>query len=119
MHSVPGETVSVYFPALDSQVLPNLSFVQPSGAQSGFGIAPRSSDDFIGLLWGTFHLLDLAIHSGELAFHDAALAPHLDKLRFNGASKDKQIAVISALAGGSSIRSIARMTGIHRDTSCD
>jgi hypothetical protein len=29
---------------------------------------------------------------------------------------DKQIAVISALAGGSSIRSIERMTGIHRDT---
>jgi hypothetical protein len=31
-------------------------------------------------------------------------------------SKDKQIAVISALAEGSSIRSIERMTGIHRDT---
>jgi IS1 family transposase len=30
--------------------------------------------------------------------------------------KDKQIAVISALAEGSSIRSIERMTGIHRDT---
>jgi IS1 family transposase len=29
---------------------------------------------------------------------------------------DKQIAVISALAEGSSIRSIERMTGIHRDT---
>ncbi|HLA12856.1 MAG TPA: hypothetical protein VJ023_19880 [Pyrinomonadaceae bacterium] len=31
-------------------------------------------------------------------------------------SKDKQIAVIAALAEGSSIRSIERMTGIHRDT---
>lgn len=31
-------------------------------------------------------------------------------------STDKQIAVISALAEGSSIRSIERMTGIHRDT---
>lgn len=31
-------------------------------------------------------------------------------------TKDKQIAVISALAEGSSIRSIERMTGIHRDT---
>lgn len=31
-------------------------------------------------------------------------------------AKDKQIAVISALAEGSSIRSIERMTGIHRDT---
>jgi IS1 family transposase len=30
--------------------------------------------------------------------------------------KDQQIAVISALAEGSSIRSIERMTGIHRDT---
>src|ERR1700730_15075558 len=30
--------------------------------------------------------------------------------------KDKQITVISALAEGSSIRSIERMTGIHRDT---
>jgi IS1 family transposase len=31
-------------------------------------------------------------------------------------SKDKQIAVIGALAEGSSIRSIERLTGIHRDT---
>ena len=31
-------------------------------------------------------------------------------------AKDKQIAVISALSEGSSIRSIERMTGIHRDT---
>ena len=30
--------------------------------------------------------------------------------------KDKQVAVVSALAEGSSIRSIERMTGIHRDT---
>lgn len=34
----------------------------------------------------------------------------------NVLSKDKQIAVIAALAEGSSIRSIERMTGIHRDT---
>lgn len=34
----------------------------------------------------------------------------------NTLSTDKQIAVISALAEGSSIRSIERMTGIHRDT---
>jgi len=31
-------------------------------------------------------------------------------------SKDKQIAVTAALAEGTSIRSIERMTGIHRDT---
>lgn len=34
----------------------------------------------------------------------------------NHLSKDKQIAAIAALAEGSSIRSIERMTGIHRDT---
>lgn len=34
----------------------------------------------------------------------------------NVLNKDKQIAVIGALAEGSSIRSIERMTGIHRDT---
>lgn len=33
----------------------------------------------------------------------------------NHLSKDKQIAVTAALAEGSSIRSIERMTGIHRD----
>ena len=34
----------------------------------------------------------------------------------NVLNTDKQIAVISALAEGSSIRSIERMTGVHRDT---
>jgi len=34
----------------------------------------------------------------------------------NVLSKEKQIAVISALAEGNSIRSIECMTGIHRDT---
>lgn len=34
----------------------------------------------------------------------------------NVLSKDKQIAAIAALAEGSSIRSVERMTGIHRDT---
>src|ERR1700741_5532264 len=34
----------------------------------------------------------------------------------NHLSKDKQIAVTAALAEGSSIRSVERMTGIHRDT---
>src|ERR1019366_3741796 len=34
----------------------------------------------------------------------------------NVLNTDKQIGVISALAGGSSIRSIERMTGVHRDT---
>jgi transposase len=29
---------------------------------------------------------------------------------------DKQIAIIAALAEGSSIRAIERMTGVHRDT---
>jgi IS1 family transposase len=34
----------------------------------------------------------------------------------NALSKDKQVAVIGALAEGSSIRSIERLTGVHRDT---
>ena len=34
----------------------------------------------------------------------------------NHLSKDKQIAVAAALAEGNSIRSIERMTGVHRDT---
>jgi transposase-like protein len=34
----------------------------------------------------------------------------------NVLNTDKQIAVISALAEGSSIRSIERITGVHRDT---
>jgi IS1 family transposase len=34
----------------------------------------------------------------------------------NVLTKDKQVAVISALAEGSSIRSIERITGVHRDT---
>ncbi len=34
----------------------------------------------------------------------------------NVLGKDKQIAVIGALAEGSSIRSIERVTGVHRDT---
>jgi hypothetical protein len=34
----------------------------------------------------------------------------------NVLDRDKQIAVIGALAEGSSIRSIERITGVHRDT---
>src|ERR1035441_4450096 len=34
----------------------------------------------------------------------------------NVLDKDKQVAVIGALAEGSSIRSIERITGVHRDT---
>jgi hypothetical protein len=34
----------------------------------------------------------------------------------NVLNKDKQIAGIGALAEGSSIRSIERITGVHRDT---
>ena len=34
----------------------------------------------------------------------------------NVLSKDKQIAITAALAEGSSIRSIERMTGIHRNS---
>ncbi len=33
-------------------------------------------------------------------------------------SQEKQAAIISLLAEGSSIRSIERVTGVHRDTIC-
>ncbi len=36
----------------------------------------------------------------------------------NVLSKDKQVAIISALAEGSSMRAISRMTGVHGDTIC-
>jgi IS1 family transposase len=62
--------------------------------------------------------------------HNAAIVPHkyLDIPQFSGhiitrgqamanvLNMDKQIMVIGALAEGSSIRSIERMTGVHRDT---
>jgi IS1 family transposase len=58
--------------------------------------------------------------------HNSVIVPqkHLDSVMFSGYSNymanvlntDKQIAVIGALAEGSSIRSIERITGIHRDT---
>lgn len=64
--------------------------------------------------------------SEQGVFHDGTivLQKYLDNLyscstligMANVLSKDKQIAVISALAEGSSIRSIERMTGINRNT---
>jgi hypothetical protein len=36
----------------------------------------------------------------------------------NVLSKDKQITIIGALAEGSSMHAISRMTGVHRDTIC-
>ena len=62
----------------------------------------------------------------NLLQHNGEIVPqkHLDRLVFLGYSNymanvlntDKQIAVIEQLAEGSSIRSIERITGIHRDT---
>jgi hypothetical protein len=37
-------------------------------------------------------------------------------LDMNRLSMDRQVQVIAALVGGNSIRSVERMTGIHRDT---
>jgi len=64
-------------------------------------------------------------HSQSSEFHDITVTQKL--LTFgdycntvihmaNVLNTDKQIAVISALAEGSSIRSIERITGVHRDT---
>src|SRR5205814_8090436 len=44
------------------------------------------------------------------------LMPYREAAMANVLNTDKQIAVISALAEGSSIRSIERITGVHRDT---
>jgi len=41
---------------------------------------------------------------------------HEDDTAMNVLNKQKQISVISALAENASIRSVERMTGIHRDT---
>jgi IS1 family transposase len=59
------------------------------------------------------------LHSGTIV-----LQKYLDNLYYcstvirmaNVLDKDKQIAIIGALAEGSSIRSIERITGVHRDT---
>jgi IS1 family transposase len=66
------------------------------------------------------------IKSNENQFHGhtIVLQKYPDKLHYcstvidmaNVLNTDKQIAVIGALAEGSSIRSIERITGVHRDT---
>jgi IS1 family transposase len=85
------------------------------------------------ILGGTFIWLgkkvacENAYDSGsELRFHDAnnVSQKYLTRVYFcntvicmaNVLNTDKQIAVIGALAEGSSIRSIERITGVHRDT---
>ena len=58
-------------------------------------------------------------HSGQIvAQKDLTRRPYCNTVSHmaNVLNTDKQIAVIGALAEGSSIRSIERMTGIHRDT---
>jgi IS1 family transposase len=80
-------------------------------------------------IWFAGRVLCEAEHEqgrGENYSHSSAivLQKYLDKLyscstvidMANVLSKDKQIAVVSALAEGSSIRSIERMTGINRNT---
>lgn len=42
--------------------------------------------------------------------------PYYNKYMANVLSADKQVAIISSLCEGSSIRSIERITGVHRDT---
>lgn len=80
--------------------------------------------------WRCLH--DGQEHSKEQEFHGANTVSHKYRLTSpnycntlisigrahmaNVLSTDKQIAVISALAEGSSIRSIERITGAHRDT---
>ena len=40
------------------------------------------------------------------------------KAKMNTLATEKKLAVISALLEGNSVRSIERMTGVHRDTIC-
>jgi IS1 family transposase len=88
----------------------------------------------IGCLPGSWHdcLCDGEQHSEyrQHSKHDGEnvsqklLTPHSFRITFNPSrlamanvlSTDKKIAVIGALAEGSSIRSIERITGVHRDT---
>jgi hypothetical protein len=74
--------------------------------------------------WRCLH--DGQQHSDNQQFHDGEIVPRkcLTSNRYWGTvmdmanvlNADKQIAVIGALAEGSSIRSIERITGVHRDT---
>lgn len=60
----------------------------------------------------------------EKMYHKNSLTPASFRITFNLSrlamanvlSTDKKIAVIGALTEGSSIRSIERITGVHRDT---
>ena len=42
--------------------------------------------------------------------------PGSNEAVMNTLSQDKKIQVLNALTGGGNIRSVARVTGIHRDT---
>jgi IS1 family transposase len=62
---------------------------------------------------------DILWHSGEIVTQKHLTSENYRNtliLMANVLNTDKQIAVISALAEGSSIRSIERITGVHRDT---
>jgi uncharacterized protein YerC len=76
----------------------------------GMGATFLGSDSL--LLW------NLCRHDKSVSQKDFTTFPYCNTVMCmaNVLSTDKQIAVIGALAEGSSIRSIERMTGVHRDT---
>ena len=81
-----------------------------------FGLAPWAKYN---CQTGQPYCENKTIHGGE-SVTQKYLTPHnlcnTLTLMANVLSTDKQIAAISALTEGSSIRSIERMTGVHRDT---
>jgi len=81
------------------------------------------------LLWLTDHVpceseehsdnSQSSLHNSEIVLQKYLTSPYLlqySNYMANVLNTDKQIAIIGALTEGSSIRSIERMTGVHRDT---
>lgn len=85
-----------------------------------------------GWLWGTYQTGSPRCKEQSSYFHNSLIVPHkyfLTSTNYWGTvivirradmsnvlGTDKQVAVISALAEGSGIRQIERITGVHRDT---
>lgn len=88
-----------------------------------FGLAPWGKVNSRGQHYcgdkGWFHSRNTVSHKYLLtAYHlcNTVMTVQREAAMANILSTDKQIAVIGALAEGSSIRSIERITGVHRDT---
>ena len=86
------------------------------GAASGLGIWISGALGGISAFVGGAGLF---VHGGISVSQKVLTSPYLSyytNYMANVLGTDKQIAIIGALAEGSSIRSIERLTGVHRDT---